>query len=61
MKKQIILLMSRNPQEASPVAIASWSAPALWRFSIGEVSATKRQRAAAVQNLAACRSVHTTL
>jgi hypothetical protein len=60
MKKQIILLMSRNPQEASPVAIASWSAPALWRFPTGNVSVQKRQWTAAVQNLAAFWSVHET-
>ena len=35
-------------------ATASWSAPALWRFSTARLSTPKRQRAAAVQNLADC-------
>ena len=38
------------------VAPASWSAPALWRFGHASHAVEKRQRAAAVQNLAEFRT-----
>jgi len=41
---------------AGELAPASWSAPALWRFATGHVTGSKRQRAAAVQNLAGIRA-----
>src|ERR1035441_1486829 len=46
-------ILSELANGGQAVAPASWSAPVLWRFSRG---ARKRQRAAAVQNLAEFRA-----
>ena len=42
--------------EISAVAPASWSAPVLWRFGHARHAVEKRQRAAALQNLADFRT-----
>jgi len=45
----------QNDFAAFPSTLAFWSAPVLWRFGLGK-GIRKRQKTAAVQNLAAVRS-----
>jgi len=49
--------LSKMVKGRKTVAAASWSAPVLWRFGHARHALEKRQRTAAVQNLAEFRAM----